>query len=299
MLIGLAPISAYRTLDLPAVASLTVLAQQPLNGPVFEPLVRRALRATGTSVRVFDPVENRTGHVLSRTEEAREEIADSALAGWLFEQQWAAEQANWVRSFRVLDCGAATARAWLVPTDRVGDSEVLDAWSGDPREILPIFDTAEALEAESARPEEMTIRVDANETGWVIVSQLADPQWKAHWLDEAGRDYGEAEILPTFHKKDEPGGWQRVEIPGTGRLVLRLTYDAGDVSVGLAISVLTWTCWMTFVLYLGSHSAKNAWGRARLAREPSIDPGPNSPRQGTPPKDCANAHGTDQEKLDS
>ena len=113
----------------------------------------------------------------------------------------------------------------------------------------------EALAAESPRPEEITIRVDSNETGWVIVSQLADPQWKARWLDEEGRDYGEAEILPTFHKKDEPGGWQRVEIPGSGRLVLRLTYDARDVSVGLAISVLAWMCWMMVALYLGFRSA--------------------------------------------
>jgi hypothetical protein len=234
---------------------LTALAQQPLNGPVFEPLVRRALRATGTSIRVFDPVENRTAHVLLRAEEAREEIVDSALAGWLFEQEWAAEQANWVRTFRVLECGEDAARAWIVPTDRVGDAGVLDTWSGDPREILPIFDTAEALAAESPRPEEITIRVNSSEPGWVLVSQLADPQWKARWLDEEGRDYGEAEILPTFRKKDEPGGWQRVEIPGSGRLVLRLTYDAWDVSVGLAISVVAWMCWLTLALYLGFRSA--------------------------------------------
>jgi len=271
MLIGLAPISAYRTLDLPAVASLTVLAQQPLSGPVFEPLVRRALRATGTGTRVFDPIENRTEHVLLRAEESREEIVDPALAGWLFEQQWAAEQSNWVRTFRVLECGEDTARAWLVRFDGVSDPGVFDAWSGDPREILHVFDTAEALEAKSPRPEEINIQVNSNEPGWVLVSQLADPQWKAHWFDEAGRDYGEAEILPTFRKKDQPGGWQRVEIPGSGRSVLRLTYDAQDVSFGLAISVVAWMCWVMLAVYLGFHSAKNGWGGARLAREPSID----------------------------
>jgi len=262
MLIGLAPISAYRTLDLPAVASLTTLAQQPLNGPVFEPLVPRALRATGTSIRVFDPVENRTGHLLLRANEAREEIVDSALAGWLFEQQWTAEHANWVRTFRVLNCGDDAARAWMVPTSALGDSGILDAWSGDPQEILSIFDTAEALAAESPRPEEMTIRVNSSEPGWVIVSQLADPQWKARWLDEEGRDYGEAEILATFHKKDEPGGWQRVEIPGSGRLVLLLTYDARDVSLGLAISLLAWMCWMTLALHLGFRSVIGKQWRA-------------------------------------
>jgi hypothetical protein len=258
MLIGLAPISAYRTLDLPAVSSLTALAQQPLSGPVFGPLVRRALRATGTRIRVFDPVENRTGQLLLRPEESREVVEDRALAGWLFEQKWAAEQTNWARTFRVLECGEGRSRAWLVPMSTLIDSHVLDSYSGDPREILPVFDEAEALAWESPRPEEVTIRVAATEPGWVIVSQLADPQWKAHWIFEGGTDYGEAEILPTFHKRDEPGGWQRVEIPGSGRWVLRLTYDARDVSMGLGISLLAWMCWLTLAVYYGFRSAMNA-----------------------------------------
>jgi len=269
MLIGLAPISAYRTLDLPAVASLTALAQQPMSGPVLGPLVRGALRATGTRVRVFDPVENRTGQLLRRREESQEEIEDSALAGWLFEQQWAAEQTSWVRTFRVMECGDGDTRAWIIPTSRLSDPSLLETWSGDPRDILPLLDTAEGLAAESPRPEEITISVDATEPGWVIVTQLADPQWKAHWLDEGGRDYGEAEILQAFHKRDEPGGWQRVEIPRPGRWVLRLTYDAWDVSVGLAISVLAWTCWLTLSAYLGFRSVNRLWTLAR----------PNLPRE--------------------
>ena len=66
MLIGQAPISAYRTLDLPAVPELTSLTHGPMGAPVIAPLVRRALRATGTGVRVFDPIENRTDRVLAR-----------------------------------------------------------------------------------------------------------------------------------------------------------------------------------------------------------------------------------------
>jgi hypothetical protein len=253
MLIGLAPISAYRTLDLPAAGALTALAQQALSVPVFEPLVRKALRATGTSIRVFDPVENRTGHVLRRASEAREEITDSALAGWLFEREWAEEQANWIRTFRVLWCGEDSARAWMILKNE-SDTEMLDEWSGDPREILPIFDGAVPLDVASRRPEEVTIKLDASEPGWVIVSQLADPQWEAHWLDQKGRDYGTAEILPTFAKPGEPGGWQRVGIPGPGPWLLRLTYEARDVSAGLAISVVAWTCGAALALYWGLRS---------------------------------------------
>ena len=62
MLFGLAPVSAYRTLNLPAVGKLTELAF----GPLSEPSVRRALRATGTSLRVLDPIENRIERVLKR-----------------------------------------------------------------------------------------------------------------------------------------------------------------------------------------------------------------------------------------
>jgi hypothetical protein len=264
MLIGLAPISAYRTLDLPAVGALTALAQQPLSVPAFEPFVRNALRATGTSVRVFDPVENRTRSVLRRASEAREEIVDPALPGWLFGQQWAEEQANWIRTFRILWCGEDGGRAWMIPSEG-NDAPVLDEWSGDPREILPILDSAIALEVESPRPEEMTIKLNATEPGWVVVSQLADPEWEARWFDEKGRDYGAAEILPTFAKRGEPGGWQRVGIPGPGPWLLRFTYEARDVSAGLAISVIAWTCWAALAIW---------WGFRSLFGERNVEPPP-------------------------
>lgn len=251
MLVGLAPISAYRTLDLPAVGSLTSLAQQSLGGAVFEPLVRKALRATGTSVRVIDPVESRMGHVLGRADQAQERIVDPALAGWLFEKAWAEEQANWIRIFRVFECDQKAARAWIVPATTIGDADTLQSWSGDPRDILPVFDRAVPLEVASLRPEEMIITVNASEPGWVVVSQLADPQWKARWLDERGVDLGETEILPAFPKEGEPGGWQRVEIPGTGSLLLRLTYEAEDVAMGLAVSVVAWSCWLSLAAYWG------------------------------------------------
>jgi hypothetical protein len=273
MLVGLAPISAYRTLDLPAVASLTALAQQPLSGPVFEPLAHRALRATGTTIRLFDPVEIRTRQVLRRPEdeEGKEDIVDSALAGWLFEQEWAEEQANWIRAFRVVSCGKGTARAWNIAENAVSDSNVLDAWSGDPRDILPVLDRALALEVESSRPDEMTIRVSASEPGWVIISQLADPQWKAHWLDQDGRDFGENEILPAFCRKGEPGGWQRVAIPAKGPWLLRLTYEAQAASLGQAISVVAWMCWVTVALQFGLRSSfgKRGVGESNSMSSPS------------------------------
>ena len=56
MVAGLAPISAYRTLDLPALEPLTSLAHGPLAGTRCA-TPRRAMRAAGVGVRVLDPAE--------------------------------------------------------------------------------------------------------------------------------------------------------------------------------------------------------------------------------------------------
>ena len=64
MLVGQAPISAYRTLDLPAVPELTALAHGPMTVPAAEPFVRGAIRATGAGIRVLDPIENRKERLL-------------------------------------------------------------------------------------------------------------------------------------------------------------------------------------------------------------------------------------------
>ena len=102
MLVGLAPISAYRTLDLPAVPELTSLTQGPMSAPAIEPLVTAALRATGTGVRVFDPIENRREQVLGREDAAlRETIEDPALASWLFGASWVADHGPWARTFSI------------------------------------------------------------------------------------------------------------------------------------------------------------------------------------------------------
>jgi len=263
MLIGLAPISAYRTLDLPAVSSLTWMAQGPSNDPRYQSDVREALRATGTSLRVFDPVENRVDHILRRTMEPREAIEDPALASWLFDASWVAEQGAWARTFTVWRSDPPAARAWLVRESEGLEANVLDEWSGDPREILAVLRGAQPLATESARPEEWTISVSAGEPAWVIVPQLADPQWKARWIELDGQGDGHAEILPTFRKNGEPGGWQRVQVPAPGRWTLRLEYEARDVALGLAISTVAWMSWMLAAVVTGFRAARARFVRRR------------------------------------
>jgi hypothetical protein len=244
MRVGLAPISYYRTLNLPAVESLSLTTLGLMSGPIFEPRVRAALRATGTSLRIFHPVENRVNQFLKRPDHAQETIEDPALADWLYGASWTAGLGPWVRRFAIWHSEEPPIRAWLVSFSRTNDTSILDEWSGDPREILALLDRAQPLAADYRRPEAWTISVPASGKGWVILSQLAEPQWKARWIGLDGQGEYSLPILPTFRKKGEPGGWQRLEIPGEGRWTLHLDYEPRDVVEGLAISMIAWVSWL-------------------------------------------------------
>jgi hypothetical protein len=256
MLIGLAPLSAYRTLDVPAVGQLTALAHGPLGDHAFEPEVWAALRATGTALRVLDPLENRVEQIRKSAVAPRQTIDDAALASWQFEPSWLAAQGSWARRFTIWHTPERTARAWLVRETDVLRPQVLDEWSGDPREILSILDRAQPLASESSRPEEWTIPVKADEPSWVILSQLADPEWQARWVGPDRPMRLEQDILPTFRRAGETGGWQRVKVPAPGCWTLRLEYDARDVAEGLAISTLAWMSWTVAAVATGIAAAR-------------------------------------------
>ena len=137
-------------------------------------------------------------------------------------------------------------------------------------EILAIFDGAQPLDAECSRPEEWTISVDDREWGWVIVSQLADPQWQAHWIGLDGQGEHDGPILPTFRKENEPGGWQRVKVPGPGRWTLRLNYDARDVVDGVTISIIAWFSWILVAVSTAFRSVYGRWIRTEATPDRGV-----------------------------
>jgi hypothetical protein len=110
-----------------------------------------------------------------------------------------------------------------------------------------LFDQASPQQDESHGALVMNVSVEADAPGWVIVTQLADPQWRARWLDRNGRGELRAEILPTFRRSGSEGGWQRVWVPGPGRWRLHLEYVATDVITGLAISGASWLVWCVII----------------------------------------------------
>ncbi len=128
MLVGLAPMAAYRTLNLPAVENLAALARGPRNGPIFAGLFRGAVQAAGIGVRVFDPIETRREHLMIGAAPKGECIDDPELAAWLFGRSWLAEQGPWAHRFTIWRAGGRPARAWLLPFDGLDDPGVLDDW---------------------------------------------------------------------------------------------------------------------------------------------------------------------------
>ena len=216
MRVGLAPIDSYRTLDLPAVKGLTGVAMGPMNGPEFEARVKSAMRVTGTTLRVFSPLENRINHFLGRPEPKAESIDDPELARWLYGGSWADAQGDWVERFSIWRSPEPPVRAWYLPLTGNPDETILDEWTGNLEHILTLFHRAEALEAESEQPDDWTIRVWAKDPGWVIVSQLHDPQWTAHWIGMEGQGEREMEILPAFPRGANPGAGSVSKSQGKG-----------------------------------------------------------------------------------
>ncbi|HKM53738.1 MAG TPA: hypothetical protein VJY33_10030 [Isosphaeraceae bacterium] len=244
MLVGLEPISAYRTLDLPALEPLGELASGPLRSAASRGRVHKAMRATGVGVRVLDPVEVAMEGLLTRSERTGdpETIDDPVLAGWLFGPSWIARQGSWASRFRIYHPKTEPHRAWFVPLTALSHLNMLDHWDGDTGPLLALFDRAVPLRENRRASTLLDIEIEAEEPGWVIITQLADPQWQARWVDEAGEELP-ARILPSFLRKLSDGGWQRVELPGPGRWSLHMEYVARDVRDGLAISALAWALW--------------------------------------------------------
>ena len=152
----------------------------------------------------------------------------------------------------VLDLAARIAPdARLVRAARcdVDEAAFLDDWSGDPRQVRRVFEKAEPLPFEAKTPDECTITVEALERGWVIVTQLADPQWSAR-VDQTWDSTGP---LTTSSGRRFAGQTSRAggsvlkfRHPAAGRL--RSDYEARDVELGLGFSVIAWAGWLIAVI---------------------------------------------------
>lgn len=260
MVAGSAPILAYRTLDLPCLFELSRTATSPLGvSPAHDSVVASALRSSGVSVRLLDPLETLQ---LSGSApqlpgwENRETVQDPALAGWLYSPAWVAQQGERAATFSLLRPTIAPAAAWLVPLTTKREAEILEPHSNQVERVHKTLRNASPVVVERASPTQLEMTLETTGPAVVVVTQLADPQWRARWIGPGGEQ--DALIEPIFGANPDIG-WQSVKVPGPGRWTLRMDYDAWDVRLGLGLSVGAWAMGL-LIFVLTSRSVKQARG---------------------------------------
>jgi hypothetical protein len=270
MVVGLAPVQAYRTLDLSALSpppdakmpgppSLASLTRSALDAGPQREAAFRAMRAAGVGLRLLDPGEasglRRRGAMDFQSRATVETVTDPALARWIFGAGWNPGHRPEADEFLILKPTEPPTRAWFLPSTAASDPGVFDLPRWDPAPVLDLLDRARPLRAVARSPEDWEIAVDVDGPGWVVVSQLDDPQWRAWLIAGEGKEGEPVNIDPAFRVKGVAGAWQRVFIDGPrAGAVLRLSYDARDVRLGAMISAVSWAIWLmaTGILHLAS-----------------------------------------------
>ncbi|MHC5539635.1 hypothetical protein ACYOEI_15565, partial [Singulisphaera rosea] len=219
-----------------------------------EPEIVAAIRASGASVRILDPLESpKLSANNSRLPgwDAREIIQDPALAGWLHGADWVEQQGPLASAFTIWKLPSPGVLAWFVPlTDgRAGD--ILKALPGLRPSVPDLLMAASPLPARRVNPERLEVELKVTGKGVVIVSQLADPQWRGAWIGDKGE--APADLLPVFKGRGDHG-WQGIVVPGPEARTLRLEYRADDARLGAWISAGAWSVWLLSFFWLGRGS---------------------------------------------
>lgn len=237
MVVGASPVSAYRTLDLPTLDTLNLLASRRPARPEEIPALNFARRLTGASLRVFESSElaelDRVGLRESGGTRPGPLIEDPVLACWRLGIDWVrgTGRPSWL--FRVDEVEGGGTLAWRLPLTPSRSSAILEPWSGHPGVVLEAMEGAEPLTVDSTDPEHLSVTLLGQGPTLLVLSRLADPQWRGEWSGPTGTI--PATILRAFGRPGQ-GAWQAVEVPGQGNWTLRLTYVGEDVWIGLGVS---------------------------------------------------------------
>ena len=132
------------------------------------------------------------------------------------------------------------------------------------KDVLSVLENAIPLEIRSPRPERMELDVQSEGSAVVIVSQLAHPQWRAHWRRRGQGGVNAASIARVFGgRRPGEGAWQAVRVPGPGAWTLRMGYDDRDVRTGLAVSAAAWASGLLVYFWPGRGIGLNSGRRGR------------------------------------
>ena len=149
MVAGAAPLSAYRTLDLPALESLTILMNKPVGPSISRSQILESLRLTGADIRIFAPGEEAEPIVQGPTESIR----DPALAGWLLGKDFVAQKGARADTFSLWKIPGPRARGWLVPFTPERSAAIGGVWSGELSTVVEALRDATPLDVRSLDPE--------------------------------------------------------------------------------------------------------------------------------------------------
>ena len=252
MVAGRAPISSYRTLDLPAARAITRIAEGPVLG---NPESIQAMQVAGVQRRIVDPYEvakfprswvgvETPGISFDLT------IRDPVLAGWIDGEALIRSSPGSASDYGWATINGAGLQVRISSPDRppvepdIGLTEIY-RWFFGPG-VTKVWDV------DRPRPESLTFQLpshgaDSPTSKWVILTQLYHPNWKAEWID------------PTTGAAIEPATLQRVldgwtGIDVTGRKAagsIRLTYSEPKLPAAMAISGLSWLVWLGTFFKLG------------------------------------------------
>ncbi|MFO0907722.1 MAG: hypothetical protein U0794_05070 [Isosphaeraceae bacterium] len=242
MVAGVAPVSSYRTLDLPALEGLTTLAlQAPVNLESAE-IIHRAEVLSGASIRIVDPfeVERRLRLRNDHEDLAPHLVHDPTLAGWRYGVDWVTQVGDRATRFLIEPVSGGGVRAWFLPENEKFRTGLVAERAVNPTEILSTLADAQPLKVSRPDPEHLTVDYDVAGPGLILVTQLADPQWTA-----TQKWNGRVEPVPIRRAfgREGAGAWQLMSVAEAGRGTLELAYRADDVFLGLAVSGFALLIW--------------------------------------------------------
>lgn len=245
MLVGAAPVRAYRTLDLPVVTALTQLASGGVPG--LDPAtVAAARRAVGARFVIGQGGEPATPGAQVET------LDDPSLAGWLSGSAWVQSHPAAVR-FRLETLAGEPTLAWLLPAPA---SELTTPQP--PAALAPLalrtLEPATPLPDISPVPERVEVGPIeiAGPSNAVLLSRLYDPEWRAVWVADGG-EQRLASVEPALAATTGGGAWPLVRVPGPGRWTLRLVYEGRAARRGQIVSAVAWLGWLTLFAVAGRY----------------------------------------------
>jgi hypothetical protein len=251
---GLAPVLAYRTLDLPVPGAIVEsLRRIPPAGPDFSRDLMGPLKSVGARARVLLPDEFLEPPGPER-EGRWEFVDDPVLMGWLRGPRWV--DLYGPNSSRFLVAWAPDHRlaAWRArPNERDASRNAHAAWK-------PSLSEAEQPITELG-PGQFEVAFGGHTGEALIVPIIHDPQWRATLSTSQGR-------IP-LQVESALGGWLSVVVPVEGPTVVHFQYEPDAELLGLWISVATLGgLLLVFVL---RRYRKARRGKARSTVPPSLD----------------------------